>query len=182
MKGLRIKAAALCLAVMCMQTVTAAAFDDPALTYEAYKNGITINEESATTSVTDEFDEEFEEIPVTEENIEEVTETAPVQEESEPEKNDSKDSIPAESLTIYSYKTTVSVGDTFKIGYRIKPSKSTDKVTFSTSSKKTVTVDSSGNVTAVSPGSAIITAKASSGVKDRFYINVKEEEQVTDDS
>lgn len=185
MKGLRIKAAALCLAAMCMQTVTAGAFTDPALTYEAYKNGIILNnEESETTaSVTDEFDEEFEEIPVTEENAEEeVTETEPVQEESEPEKNDSKDKIPAEELTIYSYKTTVTVGDTFKIGYRLKPSKSTDKVTFSTSSKKIVTVDSEGNVTAVSSGSAIITAKASSGVKDRFYINVKEAEQLSDDS
>lgn len=47
------------------------------------------------------------------------------------------------------------------------------------------TVDSNGNVTAVAKGTAIITVKASSGVKDRFALTVKaapvEEDTSSDD-
>lgn len=47
------------------------------------------------------------------------------------------------------------------------------------------TVDSKGNVTAVAKGTAIITVKASSGVKDRFALTVKaapvEEDTSSDD-
>lgn len=177
MKGSCRKIFSFCIAAaFCLQGISVCAFTDPADVYAQYSQGgtstsqteqdITDDVQSGETQE-DVIDDDLEQFP-------EQTETAPIEEDKPADsKNNGKVTKPATEITIYSYQTSVSVGDTFKIGYRLKPSKSDDKVTFSTSSKKIASVDSEGNVTAVSKGSAIITAKTSSGVKDRFYITVK---------
>ena len=73
---------------------------------------------------------------------------------------------PAEEVTLYSYRSSVEVGESFRIGYKLSPSKSDDYVTFS------VTQD--GVVTGIKPGTAVVTVKASSGAKGRFSVTVKE--------
>lgn len=189
MKGFCRKIALLCVVAMCLQGVSVNAFTDPADTYAEYSQGGASSEDlQAETSITD--DDEIEEVKeeVVDENLSEesseLTENVSTTSENEKpseKKNGGSVTTPATEITIYSYQTSVSVGDTFKIGYRLKPSKSDDKVTFSTTSKKIAAVDSEGNVTAVSKGSAVITAKTSSGVKDKFYITVKEAENITEE-
>ncbi|MBP0955962.1 MAG: Ig-like domain-containing protein [Oscillospiraceae bacterium] len=183
MKGFLRKIASVCIAAaMCLQGGSVMAFTDPADAYAEYAQGGSSNVSETTPSAT-EITGETESSEIQEDVIEddlpeetpEQPEPAPAEEDKPAESNDNKKvTKPATEITIFSYQTSVTVGDTFKIGYRLKPSKSDDKVTFSTSSKKIATVDSDGNVTAVGKGSAIITAKTTSGVKDRFYITVKE--------
>lgn len=187
MKGLCRKLAALGIAFsMCIQGAAVSAFEDPAYAYAEFNKGgsdsqtETSNDDTSeeNTEQSDIVEDDTYEEPVEEEVTEPEPEPAPA-ENTDDEKTDDKDKKvkkPATEITIYSYKSTVSVGDTFKIGYRLKPSKSDDVVTFSTSSKKIATVDSKGNVTSVAKGSAIITAKTSSGVKDKIYLTVKEAE------
>lgn len=183
MKGHFARIGSLCLAAaMLMQGVTVSAFTDPATIYAQYAQGNTSSSENSASSDGDseliddsssniqedviEDDTSSESVSDTvDDNVSETAETTPA--------DSGKVTKPATEITIYSYQTSVTVGDTFKIGYRLKPSKSDDKVTFTTSSKKIATVDAEGNVTAVGKGSAIITAKTTSGVKDRFYITVK---------
>ncbi|MGN1106765.1 MAG: Ig-like domain-containing protein, partial [Huintestinicola sp.] len=182
MKGHIRKIASVCIALaMCLQGVSVMAFTDPADAYTQYSQKNHISDQNSISDETEIFDEtddgEIQEDVIEDDLIEEVPEQEdPSQEEEEkPAESTKSEKVkkPATEITIYSYQTSVTVGDTFRIGYRLKPSKSDDKVTFSSSSKKIATVDSEGNVTAVGKGSAIITAKASSGVKDRFYITVK---------
>ncbi|WP_432651311.1 GH25 family lysozyme [Huintestinicola sp.] len=186
MKGYCRKIVSVCIAAaMCLQGgISFFAFTDPADAYaqyaqnESFSVSETALDETEITDNTDngEIQEDVVEDDLPEETPE-LTEPAPAEEEKPVENTDNKKvTKPATEITIYSYQTSVTVGDTFKIGYRLKPSKSDDKVTFSTSSKKIATVDAEGNVTAVGKGSAIITAKTTSGVKDRFYITVKEKE------
>ncbi|MGN0637406.1 MAG: GH25 family lysozyme [Huintestinicola sp.] len=180
MKGFCRKIASVCIAAaVCLQGASAFAFTDPADIYAEYAQGGSSSQtETEITEETEsgEIQEDIIEDDLPEETAEEE-EAAPAEEEKPAESTDNKKvTKPATEITIYSYQTSVTVGDTFKIGYRLKPSKSDDKVTFSSSSKKIATVDSEGNVTAVGKGSAIITAKATSGVKDKFYLTVKEKE------
>ncbi|MDY3792227.1 MAG: GH25 family lysozyme [Oscillospiraceae bacterium] len=177
MKGSCRKIFSFCIAAaFCLQGISVYAFTDPADVYAQYSQGRTSTSQTEQ-DITDDVQSGETQEDVIDDDLEqspEQTETAPIEEDKPADsKNNGKVTKPATEITIYSYQTSVSVGDTFKIGYRLKPSKSDDKVTFSTSSKKIASVDSEGNVTAVSKGSAIITAKTSSGVKDRFYITVK---------
>ena len=177
MKGSCRKIFSFCIAAaFCLQGISVCAFTDPADVYAQYSQGGTSTSQTEQ-DITDDVQSGETQEDVIDDDLEqspEQTETAPIEEDKPADsKNNGKVTKPATEITIYSYQTSVSVGDTFKIGYRLKPSKSDDKVTFSTSSKKIASVDSEGNVTAVSKGSAIITAKTSSGVKDRFYITVK---------
>lgn len=183
MKGHFARIGSLCLAAaMLMQGVTVSAFTDPATIYAQYAQGNASSSEdnSAADGDSELIDDSSSNIQedvieddtlsesvsdTVDDNVSETAETTPA--------DSGKVTNPATEITIYSYQTSVTVGDTFKIGYRLKPSKSDDKVTFTTSSKKIATVDAEGNVTAVGKGSAIITAKTTSGVKDRFYITVK---------
>lgn len=181
MKGYIRKIASVCIAAtMCLQGVSVMAFTDPADAYAKYSQGNydsdqeMISDETETTDDTDYG--EIQEDVIEDELIEETPEqTESDTEEEKPAESTKKEKVkkPATEITIFSYQTSVNIGDTFKIGYRLKPSKSDDKVTFTTSSKKIASVDSDGTVTAVGKGSAIITAKTTSGVKDRFYITVK---------
>lgn len=183
MKGHFARIGSLCLAAaMLMQGVTVSAFSDPATIYAQYAQGNASSSEdnSAADGDSELIDDSSSNIQ--EDVIEDDTSSESVSDTVDDNVSETAETTPADSgevtkpateITIYSYQTSVTVGDTFKIGYRLKPSKSDDKVTFTTSSKKIATVDAEGNVTAVGKGSAIITAKTTSGVKDRFYITVK---------
>lgn len=190
MKGHFARIGSLCLAAaMLMQGVTVSAFTDPATIYAQYAQGDTTSSSEETT-VSDDGSELIDDSSNTQEDIIEDDTSSEIivvdNTEADTSETASADSgkvtKPATEITIYSYQTSVAVGDTFKIGYRLKPSKSDDKVTFTTSSKKIATVDSEGNVTAVGKGSAIITAKTTSGVKDRFYITVRKADTSSDDT
>lgn len=187
MKGFFRRLASLGIAFsMCFQGAAVSAFDDPAFAYENFNKGNTISQtqtETVDEELTENEDEsEFVDDDTYEEPV--VTESVPVSEEkTDTEKtSDKKVKKPATEITIYSYRPSVTVGETFKIGYRLKPSKSDDIVTYTTTSKKIATVDPEGNVTAVAKGSAVITAKTSSGVKDKIYLTVKEAEKTEEDS
>ena len=183
MKGHFARIGSLCLAAaMLMQGVSVSAFTDPAAIYAQYAQGNTSSSENSASSdgdseLIDDSSSNIQEDVIEDDTLSEsVSDTVDdnVSETAETTPADSGEvTKPATEITIYSYQTSVTVGDTFKIGYRLKPSKSDDKVTFTTSSKKIATVDAEGHVTAVGKGSAIITAKTTSGVKDRFYITVK---------
>ena len=183
MKGHFARIGSLCLAAaMLMQGVTVSAFTDPAAIYAQYAQGNTSSSENSASSDGDSELIDDSSSNIQEDVIEDDTSSESVSDTVDDNVSETAETTPADSgevtkpateITIYSYQTSVTVGDTFKIGYRLKPSKSDDKVTFTTSSKKIATVDAEGNVTAVGKGSAIITAKTTSGVKDRFYITVK---------
>lgn len=183
MKGHFARIGSLCLAAaMLMQGVTVSAFTDPATIYAQYAQGNTFSSENSASSDGDSELIDDSSSNIQEDVIEDDTSSESVSDTIDDNVSETAETTPADSgevtkpateITIYSYQTSVTVGDTFRIGYRLKPSKSDDKVTFTTSSKKIATVDAEGNVTAVGKGSAIITAKTTSGVKDRFYITVK---------
>lgn len=181
MKGARRQITAFLTAAAMIFTFGAsvfADFSDPAAEYAMFAA-----DNDSTTAETSADTETEGELPADDEIKESVTAEVPAEEEppaeppaetaKETKKSSAKVKKPAEEVTIYSYKSTVTEGDTFKIGYRLKPSKSDDVVTYSTTNSKIASVDSSGNVTAKSKGTAVITVKASSGVKDRFTLTVK---------
>ena len=70
---------------------------------------------------------------------------------------------------------SLTIGDTFTITATVKPGNATDKsVTWSSSNTSVATVDENGVVTAVSEGTATITATASNGVKADCTVTVKQ--------
>ena len=81
--------------------------------------------------------------------------------------------IPAEGLNVYSYQTSIYVGDSFRIGYRLTPDNSDDYVTYTSTDTSVLTVNDSGKVVAVGRGNAVITVTTSSGVRERFTVYVK---------
>ena len=69
----------------------------------------------------------------------------------------------------------LNVGDTFTITATVKPDNATDKsVTWSSSNTSVATVDENGVVTAVTEGTATITATASNGVEASCTVTVKQ--------
>ncbi len=88
----------------------------------------------------------------------------------------------ATEITIYNCKYELTVGESFKLSYRLKPSSSKDKVKFTTSSKKVISIASDGTVTAVGEGTAVVTVTAASGVKDKITIKVTAAEDTSSDS
>ena len=81
--------------------------------------------------------------------------------------------VPAEEITVYSFRSSITIGETYKIGYKLKPAESDDYVTYTVSNTATVSVAADGTVKGLKPGTAIVTARTSSGVKDRFSVTVK---------
>ncbi|MCM1524084.1 MAG: Ig-like domain-containing protein [Ruminococcus sp.] len=174
MKNLTKRIAALAAAsVMCltMYSPVFAEFTDPAQAYGQFtERGVSdeSSDDGAGEAYTENTDEE-EAAEITDES-ENANESGVSREDKDSEK---KVTVPAEEITVYSYRSTVTEGDTFTVRCRLKPSNSDDTITYSTTNSKIASVDSDGNVTAVSKGTAIISAKTSSGVKDRFSLTVK---------
>ena len=173
--------------VMCGGASAFADFTDPAYAYADFsrKTDSDTSSGSSDTEVGDE-DTVTDDTDNSDDGADEVTDD--LETDQKTDDVDTSDGVvtkPAKEVIIYSYKSTVYAGDTFKIGCRLKPSGSDDVLTYSSSSKKVATVDSKGNVTALAKGTAIITVKASSGVKDRFALTVKaapvEEDTSSDD-
>lgn len=64
-------------------------------------------------------------------------------------------------------------GKTFSLIPSITPHNSTDKLKFSSSNPSVCKVNSSGRITAVAPGTAVITVKTASGIIKKCTITVK---------
>lgn len=190
---------AVCM-ICTLSAPTYAAFYDPAEAYASYTVGTGTSAKSESAVSESENDTGSDEISDDESTVTAAQSTESTAAGSESSKtvsaaktvasSNKKSNVeyPAEEVTVFSYKTSVEVGEVFKIGYRLKPSKSDDFVYYSTSNDSIASVDSDGNVTPNKPGSAIITVKASSGVKDRFTVTVKEssvtaseDEELSDD-
>jgi len=151
-------------------------FVDPAYVYANFNSGKSTSVQSEESETADTGEDTITDASEdSDEAADEITDDSEISDDTvQEDTSDGVVSKPATEVTIYSFKSTVYAGDTFKIGCRLKPTGSDDVLTYSTTSKKIATVDSDGNVTAVAKGTAIITAKASSGVKDRFALTVKE--------
>ncbi|MBQ4364213.1 MAG: Ig-like domain-containing protein [Oscillospiraceae bacterium] len=80
--------------------------------------------------------------------------------------------IPATDIDIYSYQTSIGVGDSFSIGVRIEPAESDDYLTYASSDNLVVSVGDDGIVTAVGEGTAVISVTTSQGLRDRFTVYV----------
>ncbi len=80
--------------------------------------------------------------------------------------------VPAKSVKLNKAKLTLKRGKSFKLKATMKPSNTSDTITWTTSKKKVATVKN-GKVTAKSAGTATITAKTSSGKKATCKVTVK---------
>lgn len=70
------------------------------------------------------------------------------------------------NLSINSSDFSLTIGETRKLDYKATPEKNDETISWSTSDPKVVTVSSSGEVKAVSAGSATITAMSDKSAKD----------------
>lgn len=82
--------------------------------------------------------------------------------------------IKSTALKLKNYKKTVAVGKTYQITPTLTPVESTDKLRYRSSDTTVCTVNSSGKVTAIAPGTATITVTTASGVKRTCKITVTE--------
>lgn len=179
LKRLSAIAVAAVMSVTIAVPVSAKDFVDPRDVLDAYlaqKKGSTSSSVDTSQSDTDISES------VSDDNSEEVTDDTPAddtpKEESTKEENpesdkSSKVKTPATSVKIYSAKSKLYVGDSFKISYKITPAKSDDIVYVKTSNSKVLSVDSNGVVTGLKEGLASITISTGSGKKDKVYISVK---------
>ena len=83
--------------------------------------------------------------------------------------------IPVQSITLAIDKTALEVGGTAKVTVTITPANQTDgEVTLTSSNSQVATVDNEGNVRAVAPGTATITAKIGKKVSNAISLTVYE--------
>ena len=83
--------------------------------------------------------------------------------------------IPVQSITLAIDKTALEVGGTAKVTVTITPANETDGPAVLTSSNAQVaTIDNSGNVKAIAPGTATITAKIGEKVSNVISLTVYE--------
>ena len=73
-----------------------------------------------------------------------------------------KKNVKSKSVSVAPKSMTLAVGDIAQLNATMKPSNSTDKLTWTTSDKSVATVTSKGVVKGVSEGNATITVKTSS--------------------
>jgi len=93
-----------------------------------------------------------------------------------------KTRVPVSSVMLGYKELNLVVGDTVGLGYGVEPDGATDySVSFASSNNSVATVDASGAVTAVAPGSATITATANDGggASDSCSVTVTAPGQVT---
>ena len=79
---------------------------------------------------------------------------------------------PASEITLSDSSVTIHSGDTKQLTATLSPEDCTDSVRWTSSNEEAATVDENGLVTAVKPGTAIITAAAQSGVMDICTVTV----------
>ncbi|WP_323058698.1 Ig-like domain-containing protein [Limosilactobacillus reuteri] len=83
--------------------------------------------------------------------------------------------IPVQSITLAIDKTSLEVGGTAKVTVTITPANETDGAAVLTSSNtQVVTIDNSGNVKAIAPGTATITAKIGGKTSNVISLTVYE--------
>lgn len=80
--------------------------------------------------------------------------------------------IPATSLTLSNTALTMGVGDSQSTVYSIAPSGTDDKVKWATNNKAVASVNKNGLITAVGPGTAVITASTTSGKTAQIAVTV----------
>lgn len=79
--------------------------------------------------------------------------------DTKPPENKPPDNVPATKISLSSSSKIMEVGAQTKLTASVEPSNTTDKTSWSSSNSSVVTVDGSGNVRAVGPGTAVITVK-----------------------
>ena len=90
--------------------------------------------------------------------------------------------IEVESVSIDKANILMSIGSTVTVNATVKPSDAEDKsITWSSSDNAVATVDSTGRIKGVKEGTAVITAKASSGVTDTVNVTVKKSPTISID-
>ena len=80
--------------------------------------------------------------------------------------------VPATGLTLSNTTLTMGVGDKQSTVYSISPSGTDDKVKWATNNKAVARVNKKGLITAVAPGTAIITASTTSGRTAQVSVTV----------
>lgn len=80
--------------------------------------------------------------------------------------------VPAESLKLIPEVTDIQVNETIDLKFRFTPEKSTDFIVWQSSDDSIVKVDKGGQLTGISPGNAVITAKATSGATAQCNVHV----------
>jgi uncharacterized protein YjdB len=84
-----------------------------------------------------------------------------------------KDKVSTSKLTLNKKSTTLAKGEKDSLVVTQTPISSTDKLTWSSSNKKIVSVDKNGNLTAKKKGKVTITLKSSNGKKVTCKVTVK---------
>lgn len=83
--------------------------------------------------------------------------------------------VPVQSITLSIDKTSLEVGGTAKVNVTITPTNETDgSANLTSSSDEVATVDGAGNVKAIAPGKATITAKVGGKVSNVISLTVYE--------
>ena len=96
------------------------------------------------------------------------------------EGKESKKGVLITNLSINSSDFSLTIGETRKLDYKATPEKNDETISWSTSDPKVVTVSSSGEVKAVSAGSATITAMSDKSAKDASVkVTVQKKETAT---
>lgn len=80
--------------------------------------------------------------------------------------------ISAQDLALSESKRTLTVGESFTLGYEFAPADATDTFSFSSSSPDIANVDTYGNIRACAPGEAVITVTGSNGIFARCSVTV----------
>lgn len=80
--------------------------------------------------------------------------------------------ISARNLTLTEEQKTLTVGDSFALRYHFAPSDATDTFSFSSGSPDIAGVDAAGNVTAYTPGTAVLSVSGSNGIAAHCTVTV----------